>query len=86
MSGLLPIRVTVLDTWDEVALDLPDDTPVSEVKQRALTASHVPHPPSGYLVKYLGAELSAEGATLASAGVVPNGALIVMSRRRIPAR
>lgn len=85
MSATLPVRVTVLDTWDEVPLDLPADTPVAEVKSRALRATRVTRAPGDYLVKYLGAELQDESASLAAAGVAPNGALIVLPRRRRPA-
>ncbi len=86
MSGLLPVRVTVLDTWDEVAMALPPETSVGELKSRALEASGVRHPGSGYLVKFLGAELLDESASLAAAGVFANAALIVLGRRRVPAR
>jgi hypothetical protein len=81
-ATLLPIRVTLLDTWDEVRLELPADTPVSEVKRLVLAGRGAPE---AYLVKYRGAEL-VEGVTLADAGVRPNGALIVLSRRRMPVR
>lgn len=84
MSTTLPLRVTVLDTWDEIPLDLPPATPVGELKTRALAASRVTRSPAEYQVKYLGAELMDEGATLAEAGVVANAALIVLSRRRRP--
>lgn len=86
MSGLLPVRVTVLDTWDEVAMALPSETSVGELKSRALAASRVHHPESGYLVKFLGAELLDESASLEAAGVFANAALIVLGRRRVPAR
>lgn len=81
----LPLRVTVLDTWDTVELSVPASTPIGEVKQQALTKAGVARPADGYLVKYLGAEV-AEASTLATAGIAPNGALIVLSRRRRPVR
>lgn len=84
MSSDLPLRVTVLDTWDEVPLHLPPETAVGELKALALTASRVTRSPAEYQVKYLGAELMDEGATLAESGVVANAALIVLSRRRRP--
>lgn len=86
MSTPLAIRVTVLDTWDAVPLALPPETTIAEVKRRALAGSRVSRSASEYVLKYLGAELGDDGATLASAGVAPNGALILHSRRRIPAR
>lgn len=85
ITGALPLRVTVLDTWDTVELSLPTSTPISEVKQQALTKAGVARPADAYLVKYLGAEVP-EAATLATAGVAANGALIVLSRRRRPVR
>lgn len=84
--SVLPLRVTVLDTWDEVALALPGETPVAELKRRALERAGVRAPAEGYVVKFRGAELPEGEVTLAQAGLVPNGALIVLPRRRIPAR
>lgn len=86
MSAPLPVRVTVLDTWDEVSLDLSSGTTVAEVKRQALESMRVSRPPSEYVLKYLGAEMTDDSATLATAGVLPNAALIILSRRRIPAR
>jgi len=82
----LPVRVTVLDTWDELELHATPDTPVSELKALALAKAGVTDPAGEYLVKYRGAELPESGRTLGDAGVVPNAALIVLPRRRIPAR
>lgn len=82
----MPVRVTVLENWEEIPLEVAPETAVGDLKARALRASRVRHPVDSYLVKYLGAELADESVTLASAGVVANGALIVMPRRRLPAR
>jgi hypothetical protein len=76
----------VLDTWDEVRLAVPTEMTVAEVKSRALEAAQVDLPASEYLVKFRGAEVSEGATTVADAGLVPNGALIVLPRRRIPAR
>ena len=84
MTAVLPLRVTVEDVWNEVLLEVPAATPVGEIKRQALAATHVQRPPSEYVVKYRGAELSDEGRTAADAGLVPNGALIVLARRRRP--
>jgi len=81
----IPLRITVLDTWDEVRLAVPTGMTVAEVKSRALDAAQVAMPPGDYLLKFRGAEVPEE-ATVAEAGLVPNGALIVLPRRRIPAR
>jgi hypothetical protein len=86
MSDTLPVRVMVQDVWDEVLLDLPSATPLAEVKRRALAATRVTRDPAGYVLKFRGAELQDESESLAQAGVVPNGALIVLPKRRRPVR
>jgi hypothetical protein len=83
---ILPLRVTVEDVWGEVLLELSDELPVSEVKRQALQLTRVKHNPSEYVLKFRGAELSNESESLAEAGLVPNGALIVLARRRRPVR
>jgi hypothetical protein len=82
----LPLRVTVEDVWDEVALLLSPDTPVGEIKRQALALTRIKRDPSHYVLKYRGAELTDESRTAAAAGLVPNGALIVLARRRRPVR
>ena len=86
MSDTLPVRVMVQDVWDAVALDLTGATPLAEVKRRALEATRVMRDPAGYVLKFRGAELQDESESLAQAGVVPNGALIVLPKRRRPVR
>ena len=76
----------VEDVWDEVFLELPDELPVSEVKRQALELTRVKADPSEYVLKFRGAEVSDESVSLAKAGLVPNGALIVLARRRRPVR
>ena len=86
MSPTLRLRVTVQDAWDEVMLEVPDTTPLGEVKRQALEATRVTRDPGGYVLKFRGAELSDETRSVGDAGVVPNGALIVLPRRRRPVR
>jgi hypothetical protein len=86
MTSVLPLRVMVEDVWDDVFLELPTDTPVAEIKRQALALTRVRRDPAEYVLKYRGAELSDESRSLADAGLVPNGALIVLSRRRRPVR
>ena len=86
MSATLPLRVTVQDAWDEVRLELPDVTTLADVKRRALAATRVTRDPDGYVMKFRGAELQDESQTLAQAGLVPNGAVIVLPKRRRPVR
>jgi hypothetical protein len=84
MTATLPLRVMVQDAWDEIRLDLPSATTLAELKRRALDAAHVVRDPGTYLLKFRGAELRDETRSLAEAGLVPNGALIVLPRRRRP--
>jgi hypothetical protein len=86
MTTVLPLRVMVEDVWDEVFLELPTETPVGEVKRRALALTHVRRDPAEYVLKFRGAEVSDESLSLTDAGLVPNGALIVLPRRRRPVR
>jgi hypothetical protein len=86
MSDTLPVRVMVQDAWDEVRLDLPGATSLAELKRRALEATRVIRDPGGYVLKFRGAELQDESRSLAEAGLVPNGALIVLPKRRRPVR
>lgn len=83
-DALLPLRVMVQDVWNAVELAFDPAHSVSELKQAALLRSHVRRDPSGYVVKYRGAELFDEAGSLAQAGIVPNANLIVMPRRRRP--
>jgi hypothetical protein len=86
MSDALRLRITVQDAWDTVPLELPATTPVAELKARALTMAHVERDPREYEVKFRGASLRDETATLADAHVVDRAALIVLPRRRRAAR
>jgi hypothetical protein len=86
MTSVMPLRVTVEDVWNEVLLEFPATTPVGEIKRQALVATHVRRDPSNYVLKFRGAELSDESRSAAESGLVPNGALIVLSRRRRPVR
>jgi hypothetical protein len=86
MTSPMPLRVMVEDVWDEVPLEVQAETPVGEIKRQALLASHVKRNPSDYVLKFRGAELSDESRSAADSGLVPNGALIVLARRRRPIR
>lgn len=86
MSETLPVRVMVQDVWDEVTLDLPAATTLEELKRQALAVTRVTRDPDGYVIKFRGAELLDESRSLSEAGLVPNGALIVLPRRRRPVR
>jgi hypothetical protein len=86
VSSNLRLRVMVQDAWDEIPLDLPPGTSLAELKQLALEATKVIRDPDEYLLKFRGAELYDESRSLADAGLVMNGAVIVLPRRRRPVR
>jgi hypothetical protein len=78
--------VTVQDAWDEIPLDLPAAASLAELKRAALDATKVRRDPDEYVLKFRGFELLDESRSLADAGLVPNGAVIVLPRRRRPVR
>ena len=86
MSTMVPVRVRVQDSWEEVALELDARAPVAELKQRALAGARRPGDPARYEVKFRGAAVRDESASLESVGVVRNAELIVLPRRRQPVR
>jgi hypothetical protein len=86
VNSNLRLRVMVQDAWDEVPLDLPSATSLAELKRRALEATKVNREPDGYLLKFRGAELYDESRSLSEVGLVENGAVIVVPRRRRPVR
>ena len=86
MSDDLPLRVTVLDSWSAVSLEVPPGTSIAEVKRRALARMGIRRSPAGYVVKYNGAELFDEGRSLAEHAVPAHAALIVLPRRRMAVR
>ena len=86
MSQSLRLRVTVQDAWDEIPLDLSPATSLAELKRAALDATKVRRDPDEYVLKFRGFELLDESRSLAEAGLVANGAVIVLPRRRRPVR
>jgi hypothetical protein len=76
----------VEEAWDEVNLSVPPGTRLGELKRMALEATRISRDPGSYVLKFRGAELDDESRTLGEAGLVPNGALIVLRRRRRPVR
>lgn len=86
MNTPIPLRVTLLDTWEEHRLELPTNALVTDLKRAVLERSRIRRHPAEYEVKYNGARLMEGNRTLADAGVEPNSALIVLSTRRRPAK
>jgi hypothetical protein len=83
-----PVRVMVTDAWDHVSLQVHPEMTVADMKREALARALVrpPEPAESYQVKFRGALVLDERATLRTLGVAPNSALIVLPARRRPAR
>ena len=86
MSQPIPLRVMVYESWDDVPLQAEPDTTFSDLKRRALAATHAARDADAYEIKFRGALIDDESQTLAAAGVGPHSQLIVLSRRRQPVR
>lgn len=82
----IPVRVMLTEVWNEFRLELPSETPLSQVKQQVLDLGRVPADPSKYMIKFRGAQLTDEAKSLADLGVVKNAALIMLPRRRQPVK
>jgi hypothetical protein len=81
------LRVTVTETWETVDLVVAAGTSVREVKQEALRRGLHAEPDLGaYEVKFRGALVVDEDATLETVGVPSGAALIVLPARRRPVR
>jgi len=82
------VRVMVTDVWDHVAIRVEPGTTVAELKRQALTRalkrSAVRF--DDYVVKFRGAQVTDESATLGVLGAVPNAPFIVLPARRRPVR
>jgi hypothetical protein len=76
----------VLDSWNEVPLEVSATSSVAEVKRSALARARVRGAAGDFVLKYQGAELFEDGGSITDAGVGPNAALIVLRRRRTPVR
>ena len=64
----------------------PPESSLAELKRKALEATKVVRDPAEYVLKFRGAELYDESQSLVGAGLVTNGAVIVLPRRRRPVR
>jgi hypothetical protein len=83
----LSIRVQLAEAWDSIELDFPADESVGAVKLRALDAlDPSAEAPDAYAVSHRGVCILDEAESLANAGVVNNGTLLIARRRRRPVR
>jgi hypothetical protein len=83
----MKLRVTVPEVWDHVELAAEPEWTVERVKREAL-ASTTGRKPDGaaFEVKFRGAKVLDESATLAALGVPDNAALIVLRIKREPVK
>lgn len=83
----LRLRVQLAEAWDSVDVDAPPDESVAALKMRALTSLDPSADiPEAYAVSYRGNQILDEADSLASAGVLDNGTLLIARRRRRPVR
>ena len=76
------LRVRVSDAWADVELPWNADLRIGELKLRALVATQRAEDPAVYEVKFRGARVLDEGATVGELKVPAGAGLIVQKRRR----
>jgi hypothetical protein len=83
----LRLRVAVTDTWDTVTVDAPPSLTMGELKRRALAeATGRTVRPEEYVLKYRGALIVDERATVSDLALRSGAPLIVLPARRYPVR
>lgn len=84
---VITVRVQVPEVWDTIRVDLPPDTPVSTLKERALQllVSETEFP-EDYLIKLSGWEVLNENVSIEEAGAKPGSIFLLTGRRRRPVR
>ncbi len=88
VSERFAVRVMVTDVWDQVVIAVEPRTTVAQLKREALTRAlkRAALPWDEYVVKFRGAPLLDESATLAELGAGPNAPFIILPARRRPVR
>ena len=78
------VRVMVTEAWDQVLLAVEPRTTVAELKRQALSQAlkRTVIRPGDYVVKFRGAQVLNEAATIAALGAGPNAPFIVLPARR----
>jgi hypothetical protein len=84
---VVTLRVQVADAWDTVRVDAPPDTPVAEIKRRALAvmAPDARHP-EDWVVKLNGWEVLDERQSVTQVGAKNGSTFLLHVRRRRPVR
>jgi hypothetical protein len=86
-AAALDVRVSVPDVWDVVPIRAAPDWTVERLKREALAAATGRSlDAAAYLVKFRGARVLDEAATLASLGASDRAAFIVLPAHRRPVR
>jgi hypothetical protein len=81
------VRVMVTPAWEQVPVQVDDNTTVSQLKHEALHAAlKTTAGEDGFVVKFRGAPILDESITLGRLGAVPNAPFIVLPARRQPVR
>jgi hypothetical protein len=83
----MTVRVWVPEVWDIVSLDASPEWSVARLKTEALEQATGREPDgAAYAVKFRGARVLDESATLGALGAPDNASFIVLHARRLPAR
>ncbi len=86
-AGVLALKVTVGDHWAPLHLDAAASDTVAALKGRALAVLHVDAARAdGFEVKYGGARIADESASLGTLHIGTGAALVILSKRRRPVR
>ena len=81
----LHVRVWVPDVWDNLTMTVSPDTSVSRLKADSLVQATNSEPDlETYLVKYRGALVTDENATMADLGVPDGAPFIILPTSRRP--
>lgn len=81
------VRVMVTPAWEQVPIQVDENTTVAQLKRDALRAAlKTTAKEDEYIVKFRGAAVLDESVTLRALGVVPNAPFIVLPARRQPVR
>ena len=82
-AGAITIRVTSAELWDTVRITARPDTPVDEVKRRAVASFYPAHEfGDDFMLKLRGWEMLDERAGLAESGVLDGSTILLTLRRR----
>jgi hypothetical protein len=83
----ISFRVQAAESWDAVRVISRPDTPVREVKERALALFYPDAEyPDDFVLKLRGWEMLDESAPIAESGIVNGSIVLLGDRRRRPVR